>query len=119
MDGEELTQEVTPPSADLSVYPNPGTGIYQITFTEAALGDEVDIPLLDGARTTLRLPPGTQNGSRQRVKGKGVETAKGTGDLIVTFEVAVPTKLSGAQRKALESLASATKESPRAHLEVV
>jgi molecular chaperone DnaJ len=90
-----------------------------VTFAEAALGDEIDIPLLDGARTTLRLPPGTQNGSRQRVKGKGVETAKGTGDLIVTFEVAVPTKLSGAQRKALESFASATKESPRAHLEVV
>jgi molecular chaperone DnaJ len=90
-----------------------------VTFSEAALGSEIDIPLLDGTRATVRLSAGTQNGSRQRIKGKGVETSRGTGDLIVTFEIAVPMKLTAAQRKAVESLAHATAESPRAYLEVV
>jgi molecular chaperone DnaJ len=90
-----------------------------VTFSEAALGAEISLPMLDGTRSTVRLSPGTQNGTRQRLKGKGVETQKGTGDLIVTFEIAVPAKLSSAERKAVEALASATKESPRAFLEVV
>jgi molecular chaperone DnaJ len=90
-----------------------------VTFSEAALGSEIDIPLLDATRATVRLAPGTQNGSRQRIKGKGVETAKATGDLIVTFEIAVPMKLTAAQRKAVESLAQATAESPRDYLEVM
>ncbi|MGE0877259.1 MAG: molecular chaperone DnaJ [Acidimicrobiia bacterium] len=88
-----------------------------VTLAEAALGADISVPLLDGTRVTLRIKPGTQPGTKQRVKGKGVETAKGTGDLVVTFDLAVPTKLSSAERKALEDLQKATKESPRAHLE--
>jgi molecular chaperone DnaJ len=53
------------------------------------------------------------------LKGKGVPSAKGAGDLIVSFDVAVPQKLSSAQRKAIESLANASKESPRQHLSEV
>ncbi len=89
-----------------------------VTFAEAALGADIDVPLLDGGTVTLRLRPGTQTGTKQRVKGKGVRTAKGTGDLVVTFEVAVPTRLSAAERKAVEELQRATKESPRAYLGV-
>jgi molecular chaperone DnaJ len=87
-----------------------------VTFPEAALGADVEVPLLDGGKVTLRLRPGTQPGTKQRVKGKGVETAKGTGDLVVTFDLAVPSRLSSTERKALEELQRATKESPRAHL---
>ena len=89
-----------------------------VTFAEAALGADVDVPLLDGGKVTLRLKPGTQPGAKQRVKGKGVETAKGTGDLMVTFDVAVPARLSSAERKAVEELQRASKESPRAYLGV-
>jgi len=52
------------------------------------------------------------------VKGKGVPGRRGTGDLVVTFDVAVPQKLSGAERKAIEALRDANQESPRAYLEV-
>jgi molecular chaperone DnaJ len=90
-----------------------------VTFAEAALGAEISVPLLDRTRTGIRLQPGTQNGSRLRVKGKGVTNAKGSGDLIVTVEVAVPTKLNSAERKAVEALRNAGKDSPRAHLEVM
>ena len=87
-----------------------------VTFAEAALGGAIEVPTLDGSRVTLRLRPGTQPGSRHRVKGKGVVTAKAEGDLIVTVDVQVPTELTDQQRAAIEALAAATTVSPRAHL---
>jgi len=89
-----------------------------VTFAEAALGGDVEVPLLDGTKVRLRIKPGTQSGSKQRVKGKGVKTRKGTGDLVVAFDVAVPQRLSSAERKAIEALREASDESPRAYLEV-
>jgi molecular chaperone DnaJ len=89
-----------------------------ITFAEAALGAEVKVPTLDGPPVTIKVPPGTRSGRTFRVKGRGVPKNKGAGDLLVTVEVAVPAKLSGEERKAVEALAAATSESPRAHLGV-
>lgn len=90
-----------------------------VTFPEAALGADVRVPTLDAGAVTVRIPPGTRSGRTLRVKGKGVPGRKGTGDLLVTVEVAVPQKLSDAERKAVEALAAATDgRSPRAHLGV-
>src|SRR5947209_8006892 len=87
-----------------------------ITFAEAALGASVAVPTLDGS-VVLRVPPGTRSGRTFRVKGRGVADEKGAGDLLVTVEVAVPTKLSAAEREAIEALAVASTDSPRAHLD--
>jgi molecular chaperone DnaJ len=89
-----------------------------VTFAEAALGGDIDVPTLDGSPVTLRLKPGTQSGSRHRVKGKGISTSSkrtgtSTGDLIVTVEVDVPTVLTDEQRAAVEQLAAATTVNPR------
>ena len=65
---------------------------------------------------TLRLKPGTQTGSRHRVKGKGVPTTSGIGDLIVTVAVQVPTELTDEQRAAIEQLAAVTTVNPRSSL---
>ena len=90
-----------------------------VTFPEAALGADVRVPTLDGGSVKLRIPPGTRSGRTMRVKGKGVPGRKGTGDLLVTVEVAVPQKLTDDERKAVEALAAATDgRSPRAHLGV-
>jgi len=89
-----------------------------VTFAEAALGANVTVPTLDGDKVTLKVPAGTRSGRTFRVKGRGVPVKKGTGDLLVTVEVAVPQKLSAAERKAVEALAAAGDESPRAHLGV-
>jgi molecular chaperone DnaJ len=89
-----------------------------VTFPEAALGADVTVPTLEGESVKIRLPAGTRNGRTFRVKGRGVTTKKGTGDLLATVEVAVPAKLSAAERKAVEALAAANDESPRAHLGV-
>jgi len=89
-----------------------------ISFTEAALGADIAVPTLDG-RVTLRVPPGTSSGRTFRVKGKGVATGKGTGDLLVTVELAVPKDLSPEARSLLEQLRRAEEgHNPRAHLGV-
>ena len=77
-----------------------------VSFTEAALGSTITVPTLDGTDVTLRLKPGTQSGSRHRVKGHGIGAAGRRGDLIVTVEVAVPTELSAEEEKALQELST-------------
>ncbi|MGI9028914.1 MAG: molecular chaperone DnaJ [Ilumatobacteraceae bacterium] len=79
-----------------------------VTFPEAALGGNVDVPTIDGGHVTLRLPPGTQSGSRHRVRGRGIAHGDRTGDLIVTVDVVVPASLSEEQRSAIERLAAAS-----------
>ena len=88
-----------------------------VTYPEAALGADIRVPTMDGGPVTVRLAPGTPNRRTLRVKGRGVATSKGTGDLLVTVDVAVPTKLSAEQRKAIEALDEATDDSPRAALD--
>ncbi|MDR1824791.1 MAG: DnaJ domain-containing protein [Bifidobacteriaceae bacterium] len=88
-----------------------------VTFAEAALGARVDVPVLDGSTVAVKVPGGTPSGRVLRVKGKGIKTAKGTGDLLVSVQVAVPQKVSGAAKDALEALREATKgDDPRAEL---
>lgn len=89
------------------------------TFPELALGGQIKVPTLDGTPVTLRIPGGTRSGRTFRVKGRGIKTKKGAGDMLVTVEVAVPQKLSAAERKAVEALAMASDgRTPRAHLGV-
>ena len=89
-----------------------------VTFAEAALGATIEVPTIGGGTVKLRVPEGTPSGRTMRVKGRGVASSKGTGDLLVTVEVAVPAKLSPAEREAVEALAAAATESPRQHLRV-
>ena len=89
-----------------------------VTFPEATLGADIKVPTLDGTAVTVRIPSGTRSGRTFRVKGRGVPAPSGAGDLLVTTEVAVPARLSAAEREAVEALAAADSESPRAHLGV-
>jgi len=84
-----------------------------VTFTEAVLGADIEVPTLSGENVTLRIKAGTQSGSRHRVKGRGIETTKHHGDLIVTVNVVVPTELSDDERHAIEALAFVSNENPR------
>ncbi|MEZ5260510.1 MAG: molecular chaperone DnaJ [Acidimicrobiales bacterium] len=76
-----------------------------ISYPDAVLGTEVQVPTLDGATLTLRVPPGTRSGRTFRVRERGIATARGTGDLLVTVEITVPTNPSARERKLLEELA--------------
>lgn len=85
-----------------------------VTFAEVALGATIEVPTLDGGPVRVKVPAGTPSGRTLRVKGKGVTTAKTTGDLLVTVEVAVPGNLNKAARSAIEDFQAATAgEDPR------
>lgn len=83
-----------------------------VTFVQAALGAEISVPTFEGDPVTLRLPPGSQPGRVLRVRGKGVETAKGTGDLLVSVVLEVPSELNEEQRQALEAFAKTMEARP-------
>ncbi|GAB2472490.1 molecular chaperone DnaJ [Jatrophihabitans fulvus] len=83
-----------------------------ISFAEAALGTTLRVPTLD-APVSLKVAPGTPSGRTLRVRGRGVTTKKGAGDLLVTVEVAVPTSLDDTARAALEAYAAAETSDPR------
>jgi len=88
-----------------------------VTFVEATLGATVEVPTLGGEPVRLRVAAGTPSGRVLRVKGRGVVTPKGTGDLLATVHVAVPSHLSDAAKKNLEAFAdSMPKENPRTEL---
>ncbi|UFS58226.1 DnaJ C-terminal domain-containing protein [Subtercola endophyticus] len=88
-----------------------------VTFVEATLGATIEVPTLGGDPVKLRVAAGTPSGRVLRVKGRGVETAKGTGDLLAVVQVAVPSHLSDEAREALEAFhALEPNENPRAEL---
>lgn len=88
-----------------------------VTYAEAVLGANVKVPTLDKP-VTLKVPAGTQDGRKLRGKGKGVVTKKGTGDLIVTVQIAVPTSISPDAEEALRAYDELVQENPRQHLDV-
>ena len=76
-----------------------------LNFTTLALGGDVEVPTLDG-HDTFTVPTGTQTGTTFRIRSKGMPdvSGRGRGDLLVTFRVTTPKKLSKEQRKLLEQL---------------
>jgi molecular chaperone DnaJ len=86
-----------------------GTDIFaeaEVDITTAALGGEVEVPSLDGAKT-LKVPAGTQSGTVIKLSGQGLPHLRSNkrGDELVTLHVQTPTKLSGKQKKLLEEFA--------------
>jgi len=77
-----------------------------INFAQAALGDEIRVPSLDG-RVDLKILPGTQSGNIFRLKGKGIPhiDGKGRGDLLVKVDIITPQRLDKNQRRLFEELA--------------
>lgn len=88
-----------------------------VTFVEATLGATIEVPTLGGDPVKLRVAPGTPSGRILRVKGRGLKTSKGTGDLLAIVEIAVPSHLSEQARAALEAFhAVEPAENPREEL---
>ena len=77
-----------------------------ITFDQAALGDDIVVPTLEG-KVSYKVPAGTQPGTTFRLKDKGVKYLKreAKGDLYVKVNIEVPTKLNHKQKKAIEDMA--------------
>jgi DnaJ-class molecular chaperone len=80
---------------------------------EAVLGANISVPTL-GGHVSIKVPPGTQNGQKMRVRGRGLpQRGGGTGDLIVETRVEVPKRVTDAERKLWEQLARESSFKPR------
>jgi molecular chaperone DnaJ len=79
-----------------------------INIAQATLGSRISVRTLDGKRVAIRIPPGTPNGKRFRVRGQGIERDGARGDLIVQVDVQVPEKLTEDQEKAMKEFAEAS-----------
>jgi len=83
-----------------------------ISFTQAALGDEVEVPTVDGKTTTLKVPAGTQTNRSFRLKGMGVPVVHSSarGDQHVIVKVVTPSSLTPEQKRLLEEFARLERE---------
>ena len=88
-----------------------------ISYAEATLGADVTVPTLAGEPVTVRIPPGTPSGRVLRVRGRGVPSPEGPGDLLVTVHVQVPATLDDRQRELIRELGRYDDPDRRAHLE--
>lgn len=104
---------------EISVTPHPRFGrkgpdltiTVPITYSEAVLGAEIEVPTLEGSKVRLKVPAGSRTGRVLRAKGRGPAGH----DLLVTVEVAVPQHVSGEEKELIERLAAleASRPSPR------
>jgi curved DNA-binding protein len=99
---------------NISILPHPifardGNDIFvekTINFTQAVLGTTIEIPTIDGTTKRIKVPPGTQNNTKIRMKGYGVSGLKGTlkGDQFVKITVEIPKRLNDRQTQLIKKL---------------
>ena len=92
-----------------SLFIRKGDDLYMkkgLSFSQAALGDEVEVPTLEGAPVLLTVLPGTESGELLRVKGKGIPhfSGLGRGDIYAQLNIDTPKKLSRRQKELMEEL---------------
>ncbi len=75
-----------------------------VSFSDAALGTSVEVPSIDGGKSKIKIPAGTQHGKQFRLKGKGMPILRrgSFGDLYIRIVTQVPTTLSKRQKEILE-----------------
>ena len=98
------------------IFERNGNNIYcevPISFAEAALGAEIDVPSLGGGTEKYKIPEGTQSGTSFTLRGKGISdiNTKRPGDLIITVAVETPKNLNSEQKKLLSEFAASLGES--------
>ena len=99
-----------------TVFDREGNNIFcevPISFAEATLGAEIDVPVLGGKTEKFTIPEGTQTGTSFTLRGKGISdvNTKRRGDLILTVVVETPKNLTSEQKKLLSAFASSLGES--------
>lgn len=100
-----------------NIYTRKGINIFcevPITITQATLGAELEIPMVDGTKETYKIPDATQTGTKFTIKNKGFKSLNSSviGDFIFTVIVQTPKKLTSEQRELLEKLAKTMNEQP-------
>ena len=79
-----------------------------INIVQATLGSKIRVRTVAGKKVVLKIPTGTQSGTKFRIRGQGIEKAERRGDQYVEVKITVPDELSGEEQKAMEEFAEAT-----------
>ena len=100
-----------------SIFSRKANNVYcdvPITITQATLGAELEIPMVDGSKEKYKIPEGTQTGTKFVIRGKGFKSvsSNSVGDFVFTVNVQTPKKLSKEQRELLVQLAKTMNEQP-------
>ena len=80
----------------------------EVNLVQATLGSKMAVRTVYGKKVHLRIPPGTQSGTKLRVRGHGIQKGERVGDQIVEVEVVIPETLTDEQRQAMEQFASSS-----------
>jgi molecular chaperone DnaJ len=128
-EGEASTQGA--PNGDLYVHvavrPHPifqrdGASIFMrvpLRMTQAALGGEIEVPVIDGSKARVKIPPGTQSGDQFRLRGKGFSVVRSAarGDMYIQVAVETPQHLTRRQRELLEEFEAEATGNSKGHPE--
>ncbi|MEL0102233.1 MAG: DnaJ C-terminal domain-containing protein [Gammaproteobacteria bacterium] len=103
-----------------SIFERDGSNLYcnvPISFAEAALGSEIEIPTLSSNKVSIKIPSGTQTGKYFRLKGMGIKSVRGgvVGDLMCSVQIETPVNLSEDQKDLLSQFDSNLKKSKKKH----
>ena len=75
-----------------------------VSITSAALGGEIEVPTIDGGRSRVKIPEGSQSGRQMRLRSKGMPALRGngTGDMFIELTVETPVNLTARQKEILK-----------------
>ena len=97
------------------IFQRDGVNLYcrvPISITTAALGGEVEVPTIDGGKSRVKVPAGSQTGKQMRLRGKGMPALRGggTGDMVIELAVETPVNLTARQRELLREFERLSEE---------
>lgn len=83
-----------------------------VTMATAAMGGEVEVPTIDGGRSRVKVPAGSQSGRQMRLRGKGMPALRGagSGDMMIELAVETPVNLTGRQKELLREFEKLSEE---------
>jgi molecular chaperone DnaJ len=92
--------------ADHPIFQRDGSNLFcrvPVSMTEAALGGEIEVPTIDGGRSRVKIPEGSQSGKQMRLRGKGMPALRGGawGDMFIELAVETPVNLTARQKELL------------------
>ncbi len=101
--------------ADHPIFQREGQDLYcrvPVSMTQAALGGDIEVPTIDGGRSRVKIPPGSQSGKQMRLRGKGMPTIRGGayGDMYIEIAAETPVNLTSRQKDLLKEFEKLSEE---------
>ena len=101
--------------ADHAIFERESTNLFcrvPVSIADAALGGEIEVPTIDGGRSRVKIPEGSQSGRQMRLRGKGMPALRGggAGDMFIELQVETPVNLTPRQREILKEFGTLSKD---------